>query len=296
MKPFASLRSVSGFRPYFMPNFKFQSDSFTPDMAPSSTLRVVAGGHHVSMSVQQGSRLLALKSWQTGAGARDYSATESDLRMIFGGEQLLEYHYANKSCALFSPAATLVPRRLFDPADLKPYFKLLTRDEGARSYGYEKIEAFDCYLVWAAEPGLFHLCQQYFPQTSIRHLAAPLLEAFRRLAPEEGYAVYANIHAPKVQIAVLERQNLVFFNVFEFNKPSDLLYFVLLAYKQFDLNPLEIPLTISGALAEDSEAFKLLNRYIKPLRFPPLPTGFQLPEQAKTLPAHFWFDLFASGA
>jgi hypothetical protein len=92
---------------------------------------------------------------------------------------------------------------------------------------------------------------------------------------------------------VFERRNLVFFNTFDFTKPADLLYYILLAYKQFDLNPLEVPLALSGTLLEDSEIYRLLLRYVRSMHFLPLPDGFQLPDAANALPAHYWFDLAA---
>ncbi|MFN0036048.1 MAG: DUF3822 family protein [Saprospiraceae bacterium] len=262
-------------------------------MAASSALRMVVGTDGVSLLAKgPAGKILALKSWQFSAGTdQDFHTVESDLRMVFGSERLLDLPFASKTCALSCPASTLVPHRLFDPTRLGQYFKLLLRSTNERTYGFEKLEAFDCYLVWAAEPDLMRLCGQYFPIENLGHLAAPLLRAFGHLAPAEGYAVFANLRGQKVQIAVFERQNLVFFNAFDFAKPNDLLYFVLLAYKQFDLNPLEIPLTLSGTLLEDSDLFKLLCRYVRPMRFPPLPNGFQLPEEVKSLPAHYWFDI-----
>ncbi len=262
-----------------------------PQMAAACALRMVVGYEGVSLLVKNGDQTMALKSWHIAGTEPDFQAVESELRMIFGSERLLDLPFGSKICAMASPATTLVPRRLFNPDHLEQYFKLLLRTGGERSYGFELLESIDCYLVWAAESGLFHLCKQYFPSEKIGHIAAPLLTAFRSLAPEQGYAVFANLRGHKVQIAVFERQNLAFYNAFDFTKPSDLLYYVLLAYKQFELNPLEIPLSLSGTLLEDSEIFKLLMRYVRPMRFPPLPLGLQLPAQAKSLPAHFWFDL-----
>lgn len=274
-----------------MPVFSYQSEALTPQIASSSALRMVLGYHGISLVARQAEKTLALKSWQIPGGEQIFQAIEPELRQIFGAERLLEWPFKEKTCALAAPACTLVPRRLFEPENLSHYFKLLLRDNRAFHYGFEKLEPFDCYLVWAAEPGLIQLCAPYFPVDCIRHLAAPLLCAIRNLAPTEGYAVFANILGQKVQIAVLERQNLVFFNSFDYSKPSDLLYYVLLAYKQFDLNPLDIELTLSGTLIEDSEIFKLLLRYVRPMRFPPLPSGFEPPTEAKSFPGHFWFDL-----
>jgi len=276
-----------------MPVFSFQSESLNPTLATSSALRMVVGLHGVSLLVKNDQKILALKSWQIPGTEQSFQAVESALRGVFGSERLLDLQYNSKACALSCPASTLVPRRLFDPENLGQYFKLLLRDGPERTYGFEKLEIFDCYLVWAAETGLVQLCRHYFSSENIRHLAAPLLQSYHSLSPTEGYTVFANLRGQKVQVAVFERRNLVFFNAFDFTKPNDLLYYVLLAYKQFDLNPLDVPLTLSGTLIEDSEIFKLLLRYIRPMRFPPLAEDLQVPSEAKNLPVHYWFDLAA---
>ncbi len=276
---------------FVMPVFSFQSELLTPQTATTSALRMVVGFNGISLLVRNEQEVLALKSWQLNRTEQDFQAVESELRTIFGSERLLDLHFKTKTCILSSADSTLVPRRLFDPENLEQYFKLLLRPKLELTYGFEKLEAFDCYLVWAVETSLGQLCKSYFSNENLIHLGGPLLQAYHHLAPVEGYGVFANLRGQKVHIAVFERRNLVFFNAFEFNKPTDLLYFILLSYKQFELNPLEIPLTLSGTLIEDSEIFRLLFRYVRPLRFPPLPDEFQLPREAKSLPAHYWFDL-----
>lgn len=252
---------------------------------------MVVGSNGVSLWVKNEEKILALKSWTFPSTSHGFQGIESELRGIFGSEKLLEQTFQSKLCALSDPACTLIPPRLFDPEQLERYFQLLLPLGPARSYGFEKMEALDCYLVWAAEEGWMRLCEHYFTAANIRHLGVPLLLGYRSLAPLSGYGVFAHLSGQKLQTAVFERQNLVFFNSFDFNKPSDLLYFVLLSYQQFGLNPLEIPLNLSGTLLEDSEIFRLLQRYIRQLNFLALPNEVQLPEQAKLLPAHLWYDL-----
>lgn len=274
-----------------MPVFSYQSELLNASIAASSALRMVVGVNGVSLWAQNRDKTLALKTWNLNGSDQGFSSVESELRSILGAERLLELPFETKICALGSAATTLVPRRLFDPENLDQYFRLLLRDNGPRNYGFEKLEAFDCYLVWAAEAGLMRLLEQYFHSRNISHIAGPLLRSFHHRAPGEGYSVFANLCGQSVQVAVFERGNLVFFNVFYFSKPSDLLYFILLVYKQFDLDPLELPLTLSGTLIQDSEIYRLLLRYFRTLHFVALPSGFHLPEEAKTMPPHFWFDL-----
>lgn len=276
-----------------MPIFSFQSAILTPQVAASSALRMAVGGNGVSLLVKKDTQILALKSWQLSGTDLSFQTVEPELRAIFGSERLIDLPFADKICALTCATSTLVPRRLFDSENLAQYFKLLLRPDQNRVYGFEFLEAFDCYLVWATDTGLAQLCGQYFLKSSIRHIAAPLLRTFHEWAPQEGYGVFANLRGQKVQIGVFERRNLVFFNAFDFTKPSDLLYYILLAYKQFELNPLEIPLTLSGTLIEDSDIFRLLLRYVRPMRFPPFPAELTLPEEAKSLPPHYWIDLAA---
>jgi hypothetical protein len=271
------------------PVFSFSTASPDSGSAEDSVLNATIGTEGASLLAKDKSnRVIALKSWQTGGNSGD---SEMHWRQLMGAEPEWSQAFSQRRCALSSPPVTLVPRRLFNPDHLAPYFKLLLREEKNLTYGYESLDEFDCVLIWAAPSALINLCRQYFADNQIIHLAAPLLRACRNLSPEEGYAVYANLRGHKVQVAVFERKNLAFFNVFDFNKPADLLYYILLVYKQFDLNPLEITLTLSGTLIEDSEVFRLLSRYIRPMRFPPLYHSCELPESAKSLPAHFWFDL-----
>lgn len=279
-----------------MPVFSYQSDLLNPEMAAACVLRMIVGVNGVSLTAANGEKVLALKSWSISGSERDFQSVESELRAIFGAEPLLDLPFREKYCYLSTAASTLVPRRLFDPNSVEKYFKMLLREGQGRSYGFEPLDLFDCHLVWAADDSLFQLCTHYFPQANIKHLAVPLLRAYTALAPADGYAVFANLRGQRVQIAVFERQNLAFFNVFDYSKPNDLLYYVLLAYKQFNLDPLEIPLTLSGTLLEDSEIFKQLTRYIRPLRFPPLVPGYQWPEAANALPKHYWFDLSSLGS
>jgi hypothetical protein len=272
--------------------FSFQTDHISPSTALSCALRAVVGSDAVSLwAGDKHGRTLALKSWVFAGGLRDFDAVESDLRHIFGSEELLSLPFHSKSLALSSPPATLVPRRLFVGEHLEQYFKLLLRDAEKRVYGHTHLDEHDCFLVWAAEPGLDKLCRQYFKSNEMGHIAAHMLRNWSENAAHDGFSVFANVRGHKVQIGVFEQRNLVFFNVFDYQKPADLLYYVLLAYKQSELLPLQTPLMLSGTVIEDSDLFRLLSRYIPSIRFMPLDGGLNVPEGARSVPAHYWFDL-----
>jgi len=151
---------------------------------------------------------------------------------------------------------------------------------------------FDCFLIYAVEESLRNICRPYFPNGRSIHLAAPLIRAFSTLHPRTDYEVMVNLRNQVAQVVVFDRQNLLFFNTFSFEHPNDLLYYLLMAYDQFRLNPLETPLTLAGNVLEDSDIYRLLYRYIRHIRFAHLPHHGQLPAAAVSLPPHCFFDLF----
>lgn len=273
--------------------FSFQTDHINPATALSCSLRMVVGTDAVSLwAGDKRGHTIALKSWMFAGAQHDFEALESDLRYIFGAEELLSLPFYSKFCVLSSPPVTLIPRRLFVGERLEQYFKLLLRDTDQRVFGHEYLDSQDCFLVWAADPGLDNICRQYFDPNELGHLAAYILQSWAKNADPDGFSVFANVRGQKVQVGVFEQQNLVFFNTFDHQKPADLLYYILLAYKQFALSPTQTALVLSGTVIEDSDHFQLLARYVPMVRFMPINDGVHLPEGVHSLPPHFWFDLF----
>ncbi len=274
-----------------IPYFSFQSSDFQEKDASSADLKLVAGTEGVTLFISKGAQLLALRSWQFPASEKPNPSWEISLGGLLGAEKLLEWNYASKTCAFSTLEATLVPRRLFNPADLAPYFRLLLNDVSKYHFGHSLIPSIDGHLVWAVSKDAFSLIGHYFSYDQCRHLAESLINSLSLLTPTDNFGVYCNIRGQGLQIFVFDRGQLAYYNYFHFSKPSDLLYYLLLAYKQFDLNPLQLPLHISGSLAEDSEIYRLLQRYFRTILLLKPAHGLILPTEAQNLPAHFWFDV-----
>ncbi len=273
--------------------FSFVDKRLNAETAARSLRWMVVGADGISLAVMSDTgEVWALQAWNFQGSA--LSNAEQYIRMILGQEATLQYTYAQSHWAWSEPQVTLVPRRLFNPDHLSDYFKILLRPGHTYTYAFESLPVFDCFLVYAVETSLQQLSLlQRSASVSVKHLSGPLLQAFHHLADYADHQVFVHFRFQSVQIAVFERRNLLFFNSFPFQHANDALYFILLAYEQFKLNPLELPLVLSGNLLEDSEIFRLLRRYIRTIRFAPLPSSVQLPQSAVDLPSHYWFDVFS---
>lgn len=275
-------------------NLDITDRRFDAGRAGSYELALLVGTDGLSFLVaDEAGEVLALKSWFFPGVAGSFRQAESAVRRILGGDEKLRLPFGRTRCAVFNQAATLVPNRLFNPAELPAYFNLLLRAGIPLSYHFDDLPDFDSKLVFAVEASAAKVCEQYFSREKLSHASSALLRAWHRLARRNDYDVFLNFRNQVAQIAVFDRKHLLFFNTFSFAKASDCLYFTLLPFEQLRLNPLEVPLTLSGELMPDSEIYRLLYRYVRELRFAGMPDYYQFPGTVQALPAHLNFDLYA---
>lgn len=270
---------------------QFNNSRLNSDYASECTLHAVLGTESFSfMATQADGEVLALETWEYSRPHKSFEQIEQEPRQILQEATVLNLPFAHKHCALFHPNTTLVPRRLFQHGSLSGYFNLLVKS-AEYSYGYEELPEFDAYLLYATEKSQDQLFNRLFPNAKVRHLAVPMLRYFRSLASLEDHIIFVNLRHQVAQVVVLERQNLLMYNTFAFTTPTDLLYFILLAYEQFKLDPKLIPLTISGNILKDSELHKMLYRFVREIRFATAPSKYHFPADAEALPGHCHLDL-----
>lgn len=247
----------------------------------------VDGISMLALSAEQ--EVLGLESIHIPQKKFDSHYFEAELNEILSTQKLLTYTFGTLHTALSVPLATLVPFRLFSPDDYPKYFHLLQPTKPATIFGHETLEEFGCQLVWGADNCFQHYYRRYQP----KHLAGKLISAFYELSDPKGHSIFTNIRGNQAQIAVFDQRILVFYNTFEFNKPSDLLYFVLLVYEQFRLQPEKSLLQLSGSLLESGEHYKMLFKYIRNIVFVAPKAAPPMPESKNALPIHYWFDLLS---
>ncbi len=275
-------------------SLQFIDSRLTVETAPQYSLNIVLGADSISLLVAHHStgEVAALQTWLITPADQQFEAVEWEIRRILRDDAVFHWPYMHIHCALFHRNSTLVPRRLFQHSALSGYFNLLL-PPSEFTFGYDELPEIDAYLVYATTPGHAKLCQEIFPRARVRHLAVPLIRCLRTIDGVGEHRIFVNFRHQVAQIAVFERQNLLFYNTFAFSASSDLLYYVLLAYDQFRLSPLEIPLNVSGNLLVDSDVYRLLQRFIREIKFTASTGVYHLPPGAQVLPAHCHLDLYA---
>ena len=267
--------------------------SFSPKLSALYNLNVLLGANSVYYTVSDAEqRILVLKSFHNDE--KKNSSVEVLLKDVFFEDPILNAVYKSVKVGFSTPHQTLVPRKFYLETEKPLYLKNLTVEDSLNAINSDRIDALDIVNVYAAEKSLIGLVQAVFPKGEYFHNTTSLLLGYSRTAKHSPMPqVFANIRDNTVQIFFFTQQKPVFVNVFPFKTSQDIIYFILLVYEQFKLNPDETPLVLSGTVTQDSDIYKYIYRYIRHVNFVSIPTPLYLGQQFTGVPHHFYFDLFS---
>ena len=218
----------------------------------------------------------------------------SILKDVFFEDYLLKEPYRTIKIVCTTPHFTLIPNKFYNDGQRQLYFENLTTLDDKLVFEADSLKNIDFKNVYALENPLLKFTQATFPFAKRFHIFTALIYGCQKIAEmRQGHQVFANIRDSHIQILFFDGKDLVFANAFPFNTPQDLIYFIMMVYEQFKLNPENIPLSISGAMTEDSDIFKYIYRYIRHVQFIAAPPYLRLGQEFTGIPQHFYFDLFS---
>jgi hypothetical protein len=271
--------------------FHFQAPQLNAAHTAAGRLRLVVSTDSFSLlALGRDGDILSLQMWEYQPSQQGRHWPESEMAAHLSDMELLQMPFREKVCAVTSGLTTLIPDKLFRHEETASYFRLLHADTRNLQFGHELIREYDCQLVWAIDPCFSSI----LPQGTIQHQASGLIRAFGASSVADERSVFLNIRGKLAQLAVFDNRNLQFYNTFNFLKPNDLLYFTLLVYEQFRLDPRRTPLHASGTLRPGSEEYQSLYTYIEQIKFIQPVLTEKWPAGAGSLPTHYWFDLLCT--
>ncbi len=268
--------------------------SFSSQSTQSYELSLLIGSDSIYYMVNDGQlNILALKSFHFDH-KKEKSPIES-LKAIFFDDNHLKQPYRSTKIVITSPHFTLIPSKFYNEKENNTYLRSLTTIGNNDTLMKDDFKNQSFKNVFMCDLTLTNFIQTIFPQnTTVHHVSTALIEGFQKVAElRHGHQVFANIRDGQVQIFFFDGKDLVFANSYSFQFTQDLVYYLMLVYEQFKLNPETIPLSISGFLTQDSDIFKYIYRYIRHVNFVQAPLYLKFGQQFTGIPQHFYFDLFS---
>jgi len=158
----------------------------------------------------------------------------------------------------------MVPDSLYDENESEKYLKSAMSywQDGVILSEHQKVE--DAVCVYQVQQDLLTLFKKHLKQFRIIHHCNFLLALTKKYYQEDNNKQLFAIFRGRTLTIVYQNYNRThYINDFYFKSPLDTLYYILLSYQEFHLDPIAFPVWLGGEIDKRSEITKNLQRYIK---------------------------------
>jgi hypothetical protein len=195
-----------------------------------------------------------------------------ELHEYFSKDDFLGRHFRKVQLITPTPKFTLIPAPLYDPERKEDYFNFNHLREDGSMIMSGKINNPDSFIVYSLPEQLALLLDQFFPGGQKMHHLKPLLTHISD-NKKAVHGNYVHIHIEKefFNIVIFGHSTLKLCNTFSYRSGSDILYFILSAFRNLDLGH-EETLYISGLTKPGDDFSLLLTSYLRNVKYS-LPTN-----------------------
>jgi len=220
----------------------------------------------------------------------------STFKEIWDKDSLLSLPYPAIHIAFVRPHYTIIPNKLYQAANKASYLTPIKATAAIPElYQVNDLPTINAKLIFSLPQAAIEFFEsKYATGTKYYNSFTPLINGIaKKMVTLSGKHIWINVHANLLQIILFDGQALIFSNQFPFETEKDFIYYALLVYSQFKLNPEETPIHISGQLIKDSAIYNNLYRYIRNISFTKIDAAYQLNTQLTTDASYFFFDLLS---
>jgi hypothetical protein len=121
-------------------------------------------------------------------------------------------------------------------------------------------------LIYAIDEHLKSTLDLIFPNHHMKHSLSVLSQLMLHSEDLAKARVLVNVHDAYIELVIKQDGKLVLANQFGVRSPEDILYYILFALEQYQLEPSSVELAIIGNADAQSELIQALKKYIKHVR------------------------------
>ncbi|MFK7980491.1 MAG: DUF3822 family protein [Saprospiraceae bacterium] len=275
--------------------------SFSKNNIDQYKLSILCGVDSLSYCIHsQTEEVLILKKFELTAPLvlNNEAIFSTTFKEIWDKDPILSYPYTTIHIAFVRPHYTIIPNKLYQAANKASYLTPLKSNAAIPElYQVNNLPTIDAKLIFSLPQSAIEFFESKYASgtkyyNSFTSLINGVAKEMRTLSDKH---VWLNVHANLLQVVLFDGQNLIFFNQFLFETEKDFIYYTLLIYDQFKLDPRIAPIHISGQLVKESAIYNNLYRYIQHIHFTEINTSYQLNTQLTSHPNYFFFDLLSVG-
>jgi hypothetical protein len=204
---------------------------------------------------------------------RSFSADENKyfnsdkIDELIRNDDFLTKHYRRIKCVMPSLKFTLVPAPLYDPAKKEEYFSFNHNMEDGNTILADKIADPDAFLLYSVSKSISEVISRHYPGVHPHHHVKILLEqTCSSRKSTNGNFICVHVERDFFNFIYFINNSLKFCNSFTYRNVSDILYYVMNAFKKLDIGQ-EETIHLSGLTERYDDLSSGLLLYVRNIRF-----------------------------
>lgn len=160
--------------------------------------------------------------------------------------------------------STFVPEDFFDAKALGSYLQYNVKIFETDFFSYDELEKQQIFNVYAPYININNYLIDQFETFDCFHHATILVKSLLKLSNnDKSIQMFIHLQDHSFDMVVLEDNQLILYNSFEYQTPVDVLYYILFTAEQLQINPEQFPLIFLGKISSESDIFELVFQYIR---------------------------------
>jgi len=166
-----------------------------------------------------------------------------------------------------SRKSTIIPAALYDPGKKDRYFTFNHTAEPGQVILANRINDPGSYVVFQIPAALSEVLNNHFPGISLYHHSKPLLwYASRRARPADGFYVQVHVERDFFTLVIFGNGDMKFCNSFVYRNISDIMYYVLNAFRKMNIGQ-EETIYFSGRAGIYDDITSGFSVYVRNIKF-----------------------------
>jgi hypothetical protein len=161
-----------------------------------------------------------------------------------------------------------VPKTLFNEDNSADYLKFNAKILNTDFIAYDEILANNSINVFVPYVNINNYIFDRFGVFEYKHASTVLIQTLLQKESKSKNAIlYVNVGKNQFEIIAVDKGELMFYNIFEYQTKEDFIYFILFVVEQLQLNPETVLIKLMGDISKNDEYFEILYKYIRFVEF-----------------------------
>ena len=184
----------------------------------------------------------------------------NNIELVQKYDQVVVIHSNNLS--------TFVPTELFDEEYLGSYLQYNTKVFETDFFAFDVMPKHQINAVYIPYINMNNFFIDFYGSFNYQHASSVLVSKLLDIKTDrDSKIMYVHVADTHFEIVVIQNQNLIMYNSFDYKNSEDFIYFILFTAEQLHLNPNDFELKLVGTINHNDDLHQICFKYVRNVSF-----------------------------